>query len=126
LHYIRPKIEVTKTSDETFDGREWVNISYENIVIGKTWGRVRTYGGKLLENIDQAISRDVLAHGMLLAKEKGFEICGSTHDEIISLVDIDSSLGLTQLRDAMISRPTWCLDLPLKAEGFEDVIYRKG
>lgn len=126
LNYIRPKIEVTKTSDETFDGREWVNISYENQTIGKNWGRVRTYGGKLLENVDQAASRDILVHGMLRAKEMGFEIVGSCHDEVICLVDENSPLGLTQLRDAMIARPAWCPDLPLKAEGFEDFLYRKG
>lgn len=126
LHYIRPKIEVTKTADETFDGREWVNISYENIVIGKTWGRVRTYGGKLTENIDQAVSRDILAYGMLRAKSTGFEICGSTHDEIIALVDEDSPLGLTELHAAMVERPTWCPDLPLAAAGYEDFIYKKG
>lgn len=125
LHYIRPKIEVTKTSDETFDGREWVNISYENQV-KKSWMRVRTYGGKLCENIDQAVSRDILAHGMLRAKEMGFDICGTTHDEVITLVDHNSHLGLTQLHAAMTERPNWAPDLPLAAAGFEDAIYRKG
>lgn len=123
LHYIRPKIELRQITEDW----ENVNISYEGqLPMSKVWGRLWTYGSKITENIDQAVSRDVLAHGMLLAAETGFAICGTTHDELITLVDNNSSLGLTQLHDAMIAQLKWAPTLPLKAAGYEDEIYKKG
>lgn len=121
LHYIRPRLEST----ERWDGDNYVKLSYEGNIIGNHWGKIWTWGGKILENIVQAVSRDLLAHGMLLAKAAGFTICGSAHDEIICVEDIYGSLGVEQLRECMIARPQWALDLPLDAEGFEAERYKK-
>lgn len=122
LHYIRPRLEST----ERWDGDAYVKLSYEGNIIGSHWGKVWTYGGKILENVVQAMSRDLLAYGMLAAKAAGFTIVSHAHDEIIALEDANGSLGLTQLRNCMVTRPPWALDLPLDADGYEDERYRKG
>lgn len=123
LHYIRPEL----TYEEGWNGEERISITHEGNIQGtKKWDRIRTYAGKFCENIIQAAARDVLLNGMLLADQRGFDIVATTHDEIITVADEnDAEHGLSQLRDCMISRPLWCADLPLAAEGFEDKIYRK-
>lgn len=94
---------------------------------GSKWGPVFTYGGKLCENIVQAIARDILAHGMLLVDEAGGLIVGHVHDELICLAD-DNGLdfSLDDLKNCMSVTPGWAEKLPLAAEGFESRIYRKG
>lgn len=121
LHYIRPKID----SVEKWNGEFASKLSYAGQIIGQHWGRVATWGGKITENLVQAIARDVLAHGMLKATEEGFTIVGTAHDEIICLEDVGSGLNAAKLRQCMIARPTWAVDLPLNAAGFEAERYRK-
>jgi DNA polymerase len=104
---------------------DWPQITYEGRQTQGGWGTVRTYGGRLVENVVQAIARDVLAEGMLRAHEMGFEIVGHTHDEIITLVPDSSRLNLTQLTDCMIAPIDWAPGLLLKAEGYEAVTYKK-
>jgi DNA polymerase len=118
LHYIRPQIE-------TEEGWSSKKLSYEGNLIGKTWGRKRAYGGLWTENICQSIARDVLAAGMLRAKEAGFTLVGSTHDEIIALEDKNSSLNLSLLKDMMTAPIDWAPGLLLDADGFTDEVYRK-
>jgi DNA polymerase len=104
---------------------DWPQITYEGRQTQGGWGTVRTYGGRLVENVVQAIARDVLAEGMLRAHEVGFEIVGHTHDEIICLTPHDSLHNLTSLTDAMISPIDWAPGLLLKAEGYEGTVYKK-
>jgi DNA polymerase len=121
LHYIRPKIELT----EKWDGEFYSKLSYEGQIIGAHWGRIPTWGGRITENLVQAIARDVLAHGMLKATEAGFTIVGTSHDEILCIENINSQLNVAKLRECMISRPTWASDLALNAAGFEAERYKK-
>jgi DNA polymerase len=116
LNYVRAKVELNG---------DWPQITYEGRQTQGGWGAVRTYGGRLVENVVQAIARDVLAEGMLRAHEMGFEICGHTHDEIITLVPDSSRFNLAQLTDCMISPIDWAPGLLLKAEGYEAVTYKK-
>jgi DNA polymerase len=127
LHYIRPSIE-----QKRFEGRggreDYVKdtIYYDGIdQTTRQWIRVATYGGKLTENIVQAIARDLPLHGLFLADEKGFEIVGHCHDEIITLVPDQSILGLSDLRQCMMTPPPWAPDIPLGAEGYEGTYYHK-
>lgn len=121
LHYIRPKLDAT----ERWDGEFYTKLSYEGQIIGNHWGRIPTWGGKIAENLTQAVARDALAHGMLKATEVGFTIVGTSHDEIICLEDVDSPLNADKLRECMIARPTWAVDLPLNAAGFMSERYKK-
>jgi DNA polymerase len=90
------------------------------------WGRVKTYGGKLCENGDQAISRDVFLNGAFEADDLGFDIWGLFHDELATEVD-DTMFGLTihDLIACQSAVPEWAPGLLLGAEGYEDIIYHK-
>lgn len=131
LHYINARLEKEIKTSST--GREYtaVSIMYDGIGHGvgqitTGWGSVYTYGGKLAENIVQAISRDLLAHAMLLTDKCSLEICLHVHDEIAILIDEDDSLGYTMLQMNMKTTPDWAPGLPLNAEGYEGKIYKKG
>lgn len=122
LHYINARFE-----DVDFEGELRETICYDGQAQqSKKWGRITTWGGKLTENIDQAISRDILLHGMQRAAERGFEIVGHAHDEIISLVPDKSLLDLEDLRHCMSMTPPWAEGLLLDANGYEAERYRKG
>lgn len=124
LHYIRPQLE----HEKTWSGDERISITHEgNLQGSKKWDRLKTYGGKLTENIVQAIARDLLLHAMLLADKAGLEICGHTHDEIIVIADEkDAGDVSTELEKCMTTRPFWAQDLPLAADGYTSQIYKKG
>lgn len=103
------------------------DITYRGVV-EYTWRRTGTYGGKLIENITQAVARDVMAYGMLLAEEKGFEIILSVHDELVT-ERLDAMTGKCDsdaLEKIMSTTPPWATGLPLAAKGFETYRYRKG
>jgi DNA polymerase bacteriophage-type len=82
--------------------------------------RMQTYGGKLAENATQAVARDILAHGLVLAEERGFEPVMHVHDEIIA-----ENCAAAELSEAMSIAPAWADGLPLAAKGFDCARYRK-
>jgi DNA polymerase len=125
LHYIRPQLKRDDRYEDNGYHHDLEKLSYEGQIIGQHWGRVPTWGGKIAENLTQAVARDVLAHGMLKATEEGFTIVGTSHDEIICLEDVGSPRNADKLRECMIARPTWAPDLPLNAAGFESERYKK-
>lgn len=89
----------------------------------KKWGITDTYGGKLVENIVQAIARDCLAVSMLRLQERGYQIVMHVHDEVI----IDAPIGtdLKTVCDIMGEPISWAPGLLLRAEGFETQYYKK-
>lgn len=93
----------------------------------KSWGLIDTYGGKLTENIVQAISRDLLGYSMLNLEEAGFEITMHVHDEVVAEVpdNNDAKERLKQMIAIMSKAPEWALDLPLNAAGFTGKFYMK-
>lgn len=121
LHYIRPQIEMRPFRDS-----EKETLTYEGIdAKTKQWTRLQTHGGKLLENLSQAVSRDILLNGLLNADAAGFDLIGHVHDEIIAEHEIGSKPGLEELIECMTESPVWALDLPLGADGFASEVYRK-
>ena len=80
-----------------------------------------------MENVVQAISRDILADSMMLAHKMGAEIVLHVHDEIVSLFKKDDAFGfkLKDLHYCMSKTPFWAPGLPLGAAGFEGKYYRK-
>ena len=139
LHYLNATLE-----EETVPGNEgkpWTRtqIYYDGIEHSATqnedgstakkkaiWTRVKTYGGKICENVDQAFSRDLLSNGMLLADAMMFLLFGMFHDELAAEVDDDEyGLGINDLRQCMSEAPSWAPSIPLGAEGFESTYYRK-
>ena len=91
----------------------------------RKWTRQDTYGGKLLENITQAASRDVMAHAMPLAENDGFDITLTVHDELITETPDEAEYNADRLGAWMSQVPDWAGDLPLAAAGFEAYRYRK-
>ena len=91
----------------------------------KQWGKVETYGGKLVENIVQATARDCLAEVMRQVSALGYQIVMHVHDEIIVDVpneDKDAPAKITAIMGEPIA---WALDLPLKGETYEATFYKK-
>lgn len=91
----------------------------------RKWERIKTYGGKLFENIVQATARDVLAHGMIGAEKAGYPVCLHVHDELITEVPDDADYTVAGLSRIMGSAMPWSAGLPLAAAGFETHRYRK-
>ncbi len=91
----------------------------------KKWERLKTYGGKLTENVTQAASRDVLCYGMRLAEETGYSVVLHVHDELICEVPDSSEFNAKSLEVIMATNPPWADGLPLAAQGFETYRYRK-
>lgn len=98
-------------------------LSYMGInQYSRKWQRIRTYGGKLCENVTQAIARDVLAEGMRSAENAHYEVLLSVHDELITHSQTGGHQGLIE---AMSAVPPWAEGLPLSAAGFTSARYRK-
>lgn len=94
----------------------------------------KTYGGSLVENITQAVARDLMAHGMLNCEESGTPIVLTVHDEVVGEADElteseEASIGYKQVLDEFMERmcavPGWAAGCPVKAEGFVSRRYRK-
>lgn len=99
-------------------------IEYEGLnQTTKKWETARTYGGKLTENIVQAVARDILGVVMLRAKRDNLPIVFHVHDEIIVEAAADRPLADVE---ALFSEPIdWCRDLPLKGAGYSTPYYLK-
>lgn len=116
LSYVKPKMGVNKF------GRE--GITYEGIGESKKWMRLETYGPKLVENIVQATSRDILAEAMLRLENAGFDIVCHVHDEVVLEVPNGTS-SVEEINEIMAVNPEWADGLPLNAAGFESPFYKK-
>lgn len=115
LHYLRPALENRKTPW----GEVRPTITYEGLDGRKQWVRLSTHPGKLVENADQAVSRDLLAHGMMLAHQRGLDIRVHVHDQIVVLApSYRASKDLEVLQDCMRTVPKWASGLPLNSAGF--------
>lgn len=91
----------------------------------RKWSRLKTYGGKLAENVTQAASRDVLAGNMPAIEAAGYQIVLSVHDENITEAEDRDEFNADHLAGLMATTPTWAKGLPLAAAGFESYRYRK-
>ena len=101
------------------------SITFMGLGLNRKWGRIETYGGKLVENIVQATARDVLAHSMATLEAAGYPTVMHVHDEVIT--EVPYGRGSVEELCALMSRgPKWSKGLPLAAEGFESTYYKKG
>lgn len=104
------------------------DISYfgQDQTTGK-WVKLHTYGGKLTENIVQAISRDLLANAIFKVFDLGYNIVLHVHDEIAAEIPKDGKeeTVLQQMIDAMCTAPEWAENIPLRAAGYITEYYKK-
>lgn len=114
LAYPKAKIGTNRFGGES--------IVYEGIVVGNKWDKIESYGGKFVENIVQAIARDILAEAMMRLEKKRFNIVMHIHDEVV--IESDSS-SIEEINQIMSLVPSWAPGLILDADGFESEFYKK-
>ena len=114
LAYPKAKIGMNRFGGES--------VVYEGIVVGNKWDKIESYGGKFVENIVQAIARDILAEAMMRLEKKGFNIVMHIHDEVV--IESDSS-SIEEINEIMSAVPEWAPGLILDADGFESEFYKK-
>ena len=113
LCYVKPKIGENKFGGES--------VTYEGVGTNKKWERIESYGPKFVENIVQAISRDILCHAMRTLSH--CFIVGHVHDELI--IETPTDADLNAICEQMGKTPTWIEGLLLRADGYETAFYKK-
>lgn len=113
LCYVKPKI-----GENRFGGE---SVTYEGVGTNKKWERIESYGPKFVENIVQAISRDILCYAMRTLSH--CFIVGHVHDELIIETPMDADL--TSICEQMGRTPAWIEGLLLRADGYETQFYKK-
>jgi len=116
LAYIRPVLR---------PGKYGQVLWYEGLDDTKRWTRIPTYGGKLVENLVQAIARDCMADAMLRVDAAGYSIVLHVHDEIIPEVPAFSTGSVDDLNKIMSQPIAWAPGLPLNADSYETLYYKK-
>lgn len=116
LSYIKPRIGTNRFGGDS--------ITYMGVSASKKWERLETFGGKLVENIVQAIARDLLASAMMNVANAGYDIVFHVHDEIIAEVP-DGQGSVDEMCMLMSINPDWADGIPLSADGYECEYYRK-
>ncbi|EBO3251373.1 DNA polymerase [Salmonella enterica subsp. enterica serovar Tennessee] len=102
------------------------NITYQGVnSYSRKWQRLKTYGGKLVENVTQAAARDVLAGNIPLIEDAGYSIVLTVHDEVICEAPDTDDFNDKALSALLSTNPEWAPDIPLNAGGFEAYHYRK-
>ena len=124
LFYYGPKFKDKKIGRSTMPTRV---LCYQGVVQEtKQWGEIDTYGGKLTENIVQAISRDLLGNSMLNLEANGYYPVCHIHDEILSEVpEKNAQAYYEEMASIMGTPPEWASDLPLRADGYITPFYLK-
>ena len=113
LAYVKPKIEINQYGSES--------VTYEGVGATKKWERLESYGPKFVENIIQAISRDILCYAM--QRLSYCFIVGHVHDEMI--IECSKEMSLEKVCEQMGETPPWIKGLLLRADGYECEFYKK-
>lgn len=113
LVYVKPRI-----GENRFGGE---SVTYEGVGGTKKWERIESYGPKFVENIVQAISRDILCFAMETLRN--CTIVAHVHDEII--IEADKRMSLSAVCEQMGRTPPWAKGLLLRADGYECQFYKK-
>jgi DNA polymerase len=115
LTYVKPRIGINSFGSES--------VTYEGIGGTKKWERIESYGPKFVENIVQALSRDILCYSMRKLDEKDFDIVMHVHDEVVLEVPIE--ISVQDICALMGHTLPWAQGLLLRADGFDCNFYKK-
>ena len=113
LAYVKPRIGENKFGGES--------VTYEGVGSTKKWERLESYGPKFVENVVQALSRDILCYAMKTLR--CCNIVAHVHDEII--IEADPAVSLEAICEQMGRTPAWANGLILRADGYETPFYKK-
>ena len=113
LAYVKPRLEENQYGSES--------ITYMGTDQQKRWSRIETYGPKLVENITQAICRDILAYAMKSLRK--YRIVAHVHDEVI--LEVPMEISLDSVCELMGRTPPWVPSLELRADGYQCGFYQK-
>lgn len=113
LSYVKPRMGENKFGGES--------VTYEGVGGTKKWERIESYGPKFVENIVQAISRDILSFAMQTLSH--CFICGHVHDELI--IECSKDVSLDAICEQMGRTPSWATGLVMRADGYETEFYKK-
>ena len=113
LSYVKPRM-----GENRFGGEA---VTYEGVGGTKKWERIESYGPKFVENIVQAISRDILMYAMRTLSH--CFICGHVHDELI--IECGKEVSVDAICEQMGRTPPWIPGLLLRADGYECEFYKK-
>ena len=113
LAYVQPRMGMNQFGGES--------VTYMGIDATKKWSRIESYGPKFVENIVQAVSRDILAYAMQTLKH--CFIVGHVHDELI--IECSENVSLKAVCEQMGRTPVWITGLHLRADGYECGFYKK-
>ena len=113
LAYVKPRM-----GENRFGGEA---VTYEGVGGTKKWERIESYGTKFVENIVQAVSRDILAYAMRTLSH--CVICGHIHDELI--IECSEGVSIDEVCEQMGRTPPWIPGLLLRADGYECSFYQK-
>ncbi|MFM1524744.1 DNA polymerase [Helcococcus bovis] len=113
LAYVKPRIIENRFGGES--------VTYEGVGSTKKWERIESYGPKFVENIVQAIARDILLYSMKNLRLS--DIVATVHDEII--IEADKGVSLNLICEQMAKTPPWAKGLLLDVDGYECEVYKK-
>ncbi len=113
LSYVKPEIGVNRFGGES--------ITYFGLDSAKHWNRIETFGGKLVENLVQAISRDILCYAIRSLSH--CRIVAHVHDELI--IETGTDVSVETICEQMGRTPPWLPGLELRADGYECRFYQK-
>ncbi|MCQ2772846.1 MAG: DNA polymerase [Bacilli bacterium] len=113
LSYVKPKLDYNKFGTES--------VVYWALDMSKKWSRIESYGPKFVENITQAVARDILMNSMINLKE--FNIVAHVHDELI--IEVPEDADLDYICSIMGKAPAWADGLVLRADGYDTKYYKK-
>lgn len=113
LSYVKPRMGLNRYGSES--------VTYEGVTQNKKWDRIESYGPKFVENIVQAINRDILAYAMKTLSSCA--IVGHVHDELI--IECSPEVSLTAVCEQMRRTPPWVPGLKLRADGYECLFIKK-
>ena len=113
LCYVKPKMGTNKFGGDS--------VTYEGVGSTKKWERIESYGPKFVENIVQAVSRDILMYAIRTLSH--CFIIGHVHDELI--IECGMDVSLDAVCDQMGRTPPWIEGLNLRADGYETMFYKK-
>ncbi|MDW7651716.1 MAG: DNA polymerase [Bacillota bacterium] len=113
LAYVKPRIGINQFGSDC--------VTYEGVGATKKWERLQSYGPKFVENIVQALSRDLLCHAMQNLRH--FPIVMHIHDEIV--IEAENQITTEDICQIMSQTPSWAKGLLLRADGYETGFYKK-